>query len=155
MKNKRQQAIAEIIKNNQISKQEELVDLLNEQGFCVTQATVSRDIKQMNLRKSSKKGQKSHYVLEEQVEPSFEKRGGAYESLLKESVIKVDTAMNLLVIKTQPGMAMAVAAAVDSFQYDEIVGTIAGDDTVMVAIRTIEDALTVQKRILQKTQGDE
>lgn len=145
MKNKRQQAITEIITNNIISTQEELVDALNQIGFDVTQATVSRDIRQLNLRKEAVNGEKSHYVL-----PVYnDKLTGAYGRVLNESVVSVDVAMNILVLKTQPGMAMAVAAALDSFQYHEIVGTIAGDDTVMVVIRTTNDALIVQKRIKQ------
>lgn len=143
MKNKRQLAISEIIKKNHIATQEELVFKLNEQGFCVTQATVSRDIRQMHLKKEGVGKTKSHYVLPDVPDTLT----GPYKRVLKESVVSVDVAMNLLVIKTQPGMAMAVAAAVDSLKYQEIVGTIAGDDTVMVAIKTVQDALLVQKRI--------
>lgn len=143
MKNKRQQAIAQIIENNDITTQEELVEILIKEGFDVTQATVSRDIRQMNLKKEAIDGKKAHYVM-----PKLPKAmTGTFVNVLKESVVSVDVAMNLLVLKTKPGMAMAVAATLDSFQYDEIVGTIAGDDTVMVAIRTVNDALLVQKRV--------
>ncbi len=143
MKNKRQQAIAELITQQHITRQEDLAALLNERGFDVTQATVSRDIRQMNLKKESVDGQKAYYVMPKTASDLSK----TYVRVIKESVISVDTAMNLLVLKTQPGMAMAVAACVDSFQYQEIVGTIAGDDTVMVAIRSVQDALVVQKRI--------
>lgn len=143
MKNKRQQAITDIIQKNQICTQEELVCKLTEQGFEVTQATVSRDIRQMNLKKEASSGEKSHYVMPV-VNESLASR---YGRVLREGVINIDVAMNLLVLRTQPGMAMAVAAALDSFRYKEIVGTIAGDDTVMVAIRTPNDARIVQKRI--------
>ena len=143
MKNKRQQAIAELITQQHITRQEDLAALLHERGFDVTQATVSRDIRQMNLKKESVDGQKAYYVMPKTASDLSK----TYVRVIKESVISVDTAMNLLVLKTQPGMAMAVAACVDSFQYQEIVGTIAGDDTVMVAIRSVQDALVVQKRI--------
>lgn len=143
MKNKRQQAIAELITQQHITRQEDLAALLNERGFHVTQSTVSRDIRQMNLQKEAAGGQKACYVMPK----AGNELSQTYVRVIKESVISVDTAMNLLVLKTQPGMAMAVAACVDSFQYHEIVGTIAGDDTVMVAIRSVQDALVVQKKI--------
>ena len=143
MKNNRQQAIAALNTQQHITRQEDLAALLNERGFDVTQATVSRDIRQMNLKKESVDGQKAYYVMPKTASDLSK----TYVRVIKESVISVDTAMNLLVLKTQPGMAMAVAACVDSFQYQEIVGTIAGDDTVMVAIRSVQDALVVQKRI--------
>lgn len=142
MKNERHQAIAALIEENQIETQEELAEKLRQAGFNVTQATVSRDIRQMNLKKISVKGQKSYYVM--RTEKSS--LSCAYGRALKESLVSVDVAMNLLVLKTHPGMAMAVAAAVDDLHWSEIAGTIAGDDTVMAAIRSIEDALAVQKK---------
>lgn len=145
MKNKRHQAIASLIEKYQIGTQEELAVRLQEQGFAVTQATVSRDIRQMNLKKASVDGGKSVYVMQKEPVPLT----GAYKRAFHESLISVDLAMNLLVLKTHPGMAMAVAAAVDALDFEEIVGTIAGDDTVMVAIRTVEDARNVKKRFLQ------
>lgn len=143
MKNERHQAIAAIIEQYQIATQQELAEKLREAGYNVTQATVSRDIRQMNLMKTSVGGSKSCYVMKK----TGATLDGAYGSVLKESLVSIDVAMNLLVLKTHPGMAMAVAAAVDALQFGEIVGTIAGDDTVMVAIRSVEDALVVQKRL--------
>lgn len=142
MKNERQQAIAALIEKYQIGTQEELAEKLREAGFNVTQATVSRDIRQMNLKKASVNGEKSCYIMLKEEAPLT----GAYGSALKESLVSVDIAMNLLVLKTHPGMAMAVAAAVDALHFGEIVGTIAGDDTVMVAIRSVEEAQAVQKK---------
>jgi len=142
MKNERHKAIASLIEKYQIGTQEELARKLKESGFNVTQATVSRDIRQMNLKKTSVNGKKSCYVMVKEEAPLT----GAYKRALKESLVSVDAAMNLLVLKTQPGMAMAVAAAVDALNFEEIVGTIAGDDTIMVAIRTVEDAMAVKKR---------
>ena len=131
MKNERHQAIASLIEQYQIGTQEELAEKLGKAGFNVTQATVSRDIRQMNLRKVSVNGGKACYAMQKETTPLT----GAYKRAFHESLISVDLAMNLLVLKTHPGMAMAVAAAVDALQFDEVVGTIAGDDTVMVVMR--------------------
>lgn len=142
MKNQRHQAIASLIEKYRIRTQEELARKLREAGFEITQATVSRDIRQMNLKKISEVGGKSYYAMAKD-EMAL---SGAYGNVLKESLVSVEAAMNLLVLKTHPGMAMAVAAAVDALAFEEILGTIAGDDTVMVAVRTVEEAKTVQKR---------
>lgn len=145
MKNKRHEAIVAIIEQYQIATQEELAEKLKEAGFQVTQATVSRDIRQMNLKKASVNGKRACYVITKEEAPLT----GAYGRALKESLVCVETAMNLLVLKTHPGMAMAVAAAVDALPFPEIVGTIAGDDTIMVAVRSIEEAQLVRKRFLE------
>lgn len=142
MKIQRQEKILELIKTHEIERQEELVDLLIRAGFQATQATVSRDIGQLHLTKQSSKHGKSIYVAEPEKEIPL-----SYKNVLKQSVTVVDVAQNLLVVKTQPGMAMAVAAAIDALKYPEIVGTIAGDDTVMMAIRTNKEAVLVQKKI--------
>lgn len=142
MKKERQQVIAALIKQYRIGTQEELAKKLKEAGFDATQATVSRDIRQMKLVKESVDGIPCYTQPKEETALN-----GAYGSALKESLVSVDTAMNLLVLKTHPGMAMAVAAAVDALHFEEIAGTIAGDDTVMVAIRSVEDAPGVQKRL--------
>lgn len=140
MKNERHQTIITLIEKYRIETQEELAGKLRQAGYDVTQATVSRDIRQLNLKKVSVDGGKPCYAAAREEMPL----SGAYRRALKESLVSVDVAMNMLVLKTHPGMAMAVAAAVDAMQYGEIVGTIAGDDTVMVAIRSVEDALKVQ-----------
>ena len=141
MKNERHQTIIALIEKYRIETQEELAAKLRLAGYDVTQATVSRDIRQLNLKKVSVSGGRSYYTAGREEIPL----SGAYQTVLKESLVLVDVAMNMLVLKTHPGMAMAVAAAVDALQFGEIVGTIAGDDTVMVAIRSVEDALKVQK----------
>lgn len=145
MKNKRHEAIAAIIEQYQITTQEELAEKLKEAGFQVTQATVSRDIRQMNLKKASANGKKACYIIMKEETPLT----GAYGRAFQDSLVSVETAMNLLVLKTHPGMAMAVAAAVDVLPFPEIVGTIAGDDTIMVAVRSIEEAQLVKKRFLK------
>lgn len=142
MKNERHQAIASLIEKYRIRTQEELARRLREKGFEATQATVSRDIRQMNLKKISEGGGRSYYTMGKEEVPL----NGAYGNVLKESLVSVEAAMNLLVLKTHPGMAMAVAAAVDALALEEILGTIAGDDTVMAAARTVEEAKRVQKR---------
>lgn len=150
MKNERHQAIAGLIQKYRIGTQEELAERLKEAGFDITQATVSRDIRQMNLKKISPEGKKSYYAIIKEELPLK----GAYANVLKESLISVTAAVNLLVLKTHPGMAMAVAAAVDALHFEEILGTIAGDDTVMAAVRTAEEAKAVQKRFRGMLSGD-
>ena len=135
MKNKRQQKILELIVRYEIGTQEELMQKLREVGFDVTQATVSRDVREMKLTKIETHG-KLHYVaLRESDEDVKEK----YERVFRDGFISMDNAVNILVIKTVSGMAMAVAAALDSMHFNEIVGTIAGDDTIMCAVRSIDD----------------
>lgn len=138
MKNARQEKIIEIIRDNAVETQEELAGLLIESGFSVTQATVSRDIKQMNLIKVTDRqtGRQRYAVHVNETKGLTEKYGRVF----KDGVVNIDTAMNILVIKTVSGMANAVAAALDSMQIDSIVGTVAGDDTIMCAIRTVKDA---------------
>ena len=144
MKKDRHGKIIELIERYDIETQEELADRLRQEGYQVTQATVSRDIRALKLSKISNGKGHQKYIAFHQDEAHM---GDRYIRVLKEGYVSMDLAQNLLVMKTVSGMAMAVAACVDSFQYHEIVGTIAGDDTVMVAIRSVQDALVVQKRI--------
>ncbi|MCR5221388.1 MAG: arginine repressor [Lachnospiraceae bacterium] len=145
MKNSRQKKILKLIADRPVETQDELARLLQEAGFHVTQATVSRDIKQMQLVKivDAKSG-RQRYASRKEIPKDF---GGTYIRVFKEGVISMDLAMNILVVKTVSGMAMAVAAAMDAMDIDSIVGTIAGDDTIMCAIRTIEDAKDVLDRL--------
>lgn len=142
MKKDRQKAIIRLIQNNEIETQEELVEKLREAGYDVTQSTISRDIRQMNLKKATRENSRPHYV-EASTTTSLM---GAYGNLLKEGLVSADIAMNLLVLKTKPGMAMAAAAAVDALELRGIVGTIAGDDTIMVAVRSKDEAKIIQKK---------
>ncbi|MCR5654236.1 MAG: arginine repressor [Lachnospiraceae bacterium] len=144
MKNKRQETILHIIETQRIETQEELAEALQKEGFAVTQATISRDIHALRLKKSAADGERSHYVALEEVYGPAQ----GYGSVLTDSLVRVDHAMNLLVLKTRPGMAMAVAAAVDAMDFSEIVGTIAGDDTIMCAVRSVEQAKALKKRFL-------
>ena len=144
MKKSRQEKIVEIIKNYDIETQEELAEKLCEGGFVVTQATVSRDIRELGLTKMPISGGKQQYVL---LKTADERMGDKYIRVLREGLLSMDMAQNILVVKTVSGMAMAVAAALDAMHMKEIVGTIAGDDTIMMAIRTVDDTIQVMDKI--------
>ena len=144
MKTVRQQRILELIQMHDIEKQEELVQMLCEDGFDVTQATVSRDISQLRLKKVSGKNGKLVYKAAESKHQQAEPK---YLRILKESYVSMDMAMNILVIKTVSGMAMAAAAALDACHFSEIVGCIAGDHTIMCAVRTVPDTIHLMKKI--------
>ena len=144
MKTKRQSKILELIHKNDIETQEELLAYLLNDGFAVTQATVSRDIREMKLTKISTEGGRQKYAaLNDKVENMSEK----YVRVLRDGFVSMDVAQNILVIKTVSGMAGAVCASIDAMNIHEIVGSIAGDDTIMCAIRTNEDAIAIMKRI--------
>jgi transcriptional regulator of arginine metabolism len=145
MKKKRHDKILEIIANNEIETQGELAQLLRSSGFKVTQATVSRDIREMGLVKVASSSGKQKY---EAAQPSNEEQN-RFIRVLRDSVLSVDCAQNLLVIRTGSGMAMAAAAALDHLDFPEVVGSIAGDDTIMAAVRTGEDAVLLMDKIRQ------
>ena len=144
MKNSRQKKIIEIIENNEIETQEELVDRLKAEGFNVTQATVSRDIRTLSVYKKAIGDGRQKYAVEKGNDHTLD---GKFKRVLRDGFVSIDMAQNILVIKTVSGMAMAVAAAVDAMHFKEIVGTIAGDDTIMMAVRTVEDTRAVMKKI--------
>lgn len=144
MKGNRHQKIVELVKNNEIETQEELADYLSRAGFQVTQATVSRDIRQLNLSKVSTQDGRQKYVVLSQEDSRL---GEKYTRILKDGFLSMDKAQNILVIKTVAGMAMAVAASIDAMKMEEIVGSIAGDDTIMAALRRVEDTEVVMEKI--------
>ena len=121
-----------------------MADTLNQSGFNVTQATVSRDIRELKLTKMSVNGERQKYVVLQSKENQMNDK---YMRVLKDGLVSMDMAQNILVIKTVPGMAMAVAAALDAMSWYEIVGCIAGDDTIMCAVRTVDDTFLVLKKI--------
>ena len=143
MKVKRQETMLELVSRFEIETQEELAEKLCQAGFSVTQATVSRDIRELKLTKIQHGNKQIYAVLKETELPNNSK----YIDILKHSFVSVDMAQNILVIKTASGTAMAVATALDSLHWGEIVGSIAGDDTVMCAIRTVEDTKKLMKRL--------
>ncbi len=138
MKFQRQAAIIDLISNYEIDTQEELTARLREKGFNSTQATVSRDIKELRLIKiASSHGGYRYSVAESEQDSGFAPR---MRNIFRECVIKVDVAQNLVVLKTITGMANAAAAALDSMKIGNIVGTIAGDDNVLIILKDNETA---------------
>ena len=143
MKTKRQAKMLELIQKNDIETQEELSDYLEIEGFQVTQATVSRDIRELKLTKVAMSNGRQKYVA---LQETGEDMSRKYKRVFHDGFVSMDVAQNILVIKTVSGMAMAVAAAIDAMHMYEILGCIAGDDTIMCAIRSNEDAIRVMGR---------
>ena len=144
MKTKRQTKMLELIKKHDIETQEELSDYLQKEGYQVTQATVSRDIRELKLTKvAMSNGRQKYAALTEPNEDLSEK----YTRVFRDAFVSMDMAQNILVIKTVSGMAMAVAAAIDAMHLHEIVGCIAGDDTIMCAVRSVDDTIAVMGRL--------
>jgi transcriptional regulator of arginine metabolism len=144
MKRNRHDKIIEIIAKNVVETQEQLASLLHESGYDVTQATVSRDIRQLKLSKQVTDDGRMKYVY---TTADSEAMQDKYISVLRAGYLSMDVAQNLLVIKTVSGMAMALATAVDALDFPQMVGCIAGDDTIMIAIRTNEEAIEVMEEI--------
>ena len=144
MKTDRHKKILELVDKYDIGTQEELAKILNEEGYNVTQATVPRDIRELNLSKVSVDGKRTRYATLMKEKPVS---GDKFIRVLREAYVSMDMAQNILVIKTAPGMAMAVCAALDALEWNEIVGSIAGDDTIMCAVRTVNDTLLVMNKI--------
>lgn len=144
MKKSRHQKIKELVECYEIETQEELADRLREAGYQVTQATVSRDIRVLKLSKIPTGDGRQRYTV---LIHSDHYLSDKYIRVLKDGFVSMDMAQNILVVKTVSGMAMAVAAAVDAMKLKEIVGSIAGDDTIMMAVRTVEDTEIVMEKI--------
>lgn len=144
MKIGRQSKILELINKYDIETQEELADWLLKEGYNVTQATVSRDIRELKLTKIALDGGKQKYITIQKTEPGMSEK---FSRVLKDGYVSMDMAQNILVIKTVSGMAMAVAAALDALQINSIVGCIAGDDTILCAIRTTQETVTVMEKL--------
>lgn len=137
MKSSRQNKILEIIKKNNVQTQSELIDRLNAEGYKVTQATVSRDIRELKLVKVSLGGQEYKYAESAQEDIKISAK---FKTILRETLVSADYACNTMVLKTYAGMANAAAAAIDNMGWNEIVGSIAGDDTVLIIMRSDESA---------------
>lgn len=138
MKHNRHIKILSIIQEKSIKTQEELADELLSAGYNVTQATVSRDIKDLKLVKKTDESGNIRYAADKKNKEVISER---LITVLKQSYISSDTAGNFLVIRTLPGMAQAAASAIDAYDFENLAGTIAGDDTIFVAMKTYEDAL--------------
>jgi len=145
MKAARLRRIREIIHNKDIETQEELVDALREDGFVVTQATVSRDIKELHLLKRPDSTD-SRYVYALPTEPSYNAEN-KLRRLLEDNLQSIDQAVNLIVIKTLPGNAMAVSALIDAIEWGDVLGTIGGDDTILMICRDAEVAADVVSKL--------
>ena len=144
MKSERQSAILDLIMKKEIGTQEDLMAELRRAGYDVTQATVSRDIREMKLTKVALSDGKLRYVAYRKSEEDLTEK---YHRIFRDGFLSMDNAQNILVIRTVSGMAMAVAAAIDYMDFHEIVGSIAGDDTIMCAVRSLDDTVTIMERL--------
>ena len=144
MKKNRHGKLIEIIQKYDVETQEELAARLREAGFAVTQATVSRDIRELKLTKVPTTGGKQKYVILKQDDGHMEDK---YIRVLRDGFVSMDMAQNILVMKTVSGMDMAVAAALDAMKFPEIVGCIAGDDTIFLAVRTVEETQELTEKL--------
>lgn len=144
MKKARHSTIVDIIQKYDVETQEELAQYLKTAGFHVTQATVSRDIRELRLSKVPSGNGKQKYVVMHHNDPELSDK---YVRVLKDGFSSMDMAQNILVIKTVSGMAMAVAAAIDALKFPEVVGCIAGDDTIMVAVRSVEQTVELMEKL--------
>ena len=143
MKVDRHSKIVELIGKYQIETQEELAEYLKQAGYKVTQATVSRDIRELKLTKVPRDGGKQCYAVMEAKKDFGEK----YLRILRDCFVTMDMAQNILVIKTVSGMAMAVAEALDVINFHEIVGCVAGDNTIMCAVRPVDDTILLMDKL--------
>lgn len=140
MKKQRKAKILEIINSFEIETQEELQSKLREAGFEVTQATISRDIRELRLVKElSESGRYIYSGVKKNFTDGFAIR---FNAIFSESIISVDYALNTVCVKCYAGTANAACAAIDSMQWSGVVGTIAGDDTIFVLCKTEADAIT-------------
>ncbi len=144
MKTVRQVTILDIIDKNEIETQEELADALRQRGIQVTQATVSRDIKELRLLKVLTPMGTYKYATADKAENGLTDR---FIRMLAESVLSVAASANMIVIKTLSGSASVAAEALDSFHWPEVLGTIAGDNTIFMVVRTLDEVQTVVDRI--------
>ncbi len=144
MKNARQQKILELIERYDIDTQEALIAKLKEEGFFATQTTVSRDINQLKLVKAVTADGSYKYTI-----PNVRRENSApvMNSVITDAVLMIEAACNIVVVKTLSGMANAVAVCVDSFNHNDIVGSVAGDDTLLLVVRNEEIAKSVEQRL--------
>lgn len=148
MKSKRHARILELIAASEIDTQEALQQHLREEGFDVTQATVSRDIRELRLVKTALPGGRYRYLP-----PATADRQMRYEAIFAESIVSLDCASHIAVIKCRTGMANAACAALDLMALPDIVGTIAGDDTIFVLMRSEQAAVRFVAELQKLTAG--
>lgn len=145
MKNGRQQKILELIEKYDIDTQETLIKKLSENGYNVTQTTISRDIRQLNLVKGvTAKGSYKYIVPTAAVKDNSVP---ILNSAITDSVTKIQAAGNIVVVKTYPGMANALAVCIDSLHHDDIVGSVAGDDTILLVVKDADSAAELEEEL--------
>ena len=149
MKNKRQDKILEMVERYDIETQEELISRLRELGFDVTQATISRDIRELKLSKVMTSKGSYKYIVPQ----NYDGGNLKFKNALSESIVKVDWAMNQIIIKTFPGMAQAIATAIDGINDSQILGCVAGDDAIIVVTRTVSAAETLGPQLRQRIRS--
>lgn len=147
MKIKRHNEIVELIKTREVGTQEELLELLKEKGYDVTQATISRDIRELNLTKVNVNGRQKYVIIQKD-----DGVGDKYVRVLKEGFLSMMPSGNLIVLKTVVGMAMAVATAIDALEINEIIGCIAGDDTIFIAVSENSHTTDVMNKFKKLTK---
>lgn len=150
MKRARHEVVVDLINRYDIETQEELAAYLRKEGFEVTQATVSRDIRELHLSKIAAGNGKQKYII---LQNETTRLSDKYIRVLRDGFVSMDMAQNILVIKTVQGMAMAVATAVDAMHFPEIVGCIAGDDTIFAAVRSVDDTRVVMQKLDEIIKG--
>jgi len=146
MKSKRQAEILRIIGEQDIETQEQMLDQLRKCGIRATQATISRDIKELNLIKQPGEGGSYHYVASA-AQPAKQALTDRLHNIFKEGVTSCDVAQNIVVVKTMPGLAPAAGAALDGMKPDGLVGSLAGDDTAILIMRTNQAAQELARAI--------
>ena len=144
MKNTRQRKILELIEKYDIDTQEALINKLGELGISVTQTTISRDIRQLKLVKGlSSKGSYKYIAPGVNIENNIP----AFSSAFTDSIVSIEAAMNIVVVKTFPGMANALAVCIENLRLFNLVGSVAGDDTILLVMRNIESAVSAEEKL--------
>ena len=149
MKSKRQQVILQLIEEHPIDRQEELLQRLKAAGFEVTQATVSRDIRELGLIKTAASGGGYRYVTPANQTAVTPHSASRFETIFRESVLRVDNAGHVVLVKCYSGMANAACGMFDAMPWQNVVGTLSGDDTFLILMRTEEDAKTITQQLNQ------
>ena len=144
MKSERHAMILNLIETTNVETQEELADMLKQRGICVTQATVSRDIKELRLIKVLAENGGYNYATVDKAEAGMKER---FVRIFGDSVVGINTSANLVIVKTLSGSANAAAEAVDSMHWNDIVGTMAGDNTIFIAARDEKAVPDIVKRL--------
>ena len=145
MKYERQQAILRRVRTQDIYTQGELTQALEEEGFVIAQATVSRDIRELRLTKVPAEG-----GLKYAAPPSPDEQNHPLKRIFRDGLVSIDSACNIVVLRTISGMAMAVALALDEMNIEEVLGTVPGDDTIICVVRTPEQAVQLAKKLTGK-----